>query len=169
VGCGPPRDPERASRLFGRVLLVLLALLVSTAVGALITDRRPSAARVALPVLVVLLLATAFVVPPVLRAGHAWSLAWRIPFAIALVVPLGVCMGVAWPTGVAGLSASGRGRLVPFMWAINGVGGALASVAGMMVATTFGYTILLLLGTAGYAAVAFLLVRLGWGGNVRHE
>jgi hypothetical protein len=145
------------------VSVVLLALLVSTAVGALITDRRPGVARIALPCLLVLLLATAFVVPPVLQAAHGWPLSARVPFAIALVIPLGVCMGVAWPTGVAGLSASGRSRLVPYVWAINGVGGTLASVAGMTVATAVGYTALLLLGTAVYAMVVVLLYRLGWG------
>jgi hypothetical protein len=148
------------------VSVVLLALLMSTAVGALWTDRRPAIARFALPALVLLLLATAFVVPPVLRAVHAWPLEIRVPFAIALVVPLGVCMGVAWPTGAAGLGGSGRGRLVPFVWAINGVGGTLASVAGMMIATSLGYTTLLLLGAALYAVVAVLVVRLGWGEQV---
>lgn len=148
------------------VSVVLLALLMSTALGALWTDRRPAIAKVALPALVVLLLATAFLVPSLLRAVHAWPLELRIPFAIALVVPLGVCMGVAWPTGVAGLAGAGRGRLVPFVWAINGVGGTLASVAGMMIATSLGYTTLLLLGTVLYATVAVLVVRLGWGEQV---
>jgi len=148
------------------VSVVLLALLMSTALGALWTDRRPAIARAALPALVALLAATAFLVPPLLRGVHAWPIELRIPLAIALVVPLGVCMGVAWPTGVAGLAGAGRGRLVPVVWAINGVGGTLASVAGMMIATSLGYTTLLLVGTALYAVVAVLVVRLGWGEQV---
>jgi spermidine synthase len=147
------------------ISVVLLALLLSTGVGALLPGVAPRAARLVLPLLVILLLGTAFLAPPLLEAVHAWPLAARIPLAIALVVPLGACMGVAWPTGVAGLSSSGRERLVPWMWAVNGVGGTFASVVGMAVATAWGYTALLLLGAAGYVVSAALVRRLGWASN----
>ncbi len=144
------------------ISVVLLALLWSTGIGSLATERWPALARVALPALLGMLVITAFGVPVLLHAAYAAPLPARIGLATLLLVPLGACMGVAWPTGVRGLAASQRERLVPWMWAVNGVGGTLASVVGMLVATTWGYTALLLVGGLVYAAVYGILRRMRW-------
>jgi hypothetical protein len=60
-------------------------------------------------------------------------------------------MGTALPSGVAALSSSGRERLIPWMWAVNGLAGTVASVAGMGLAMELGFTALLLASTFGYA------------------
>lgn len=131
--------------------VVLFSLLLSTAVGSLIVGRWPGFPRIGFPLLFVALAATIFVVPGVLEGWHGWPLAARVVSAGALIVPLGICMGTAFPWGVGALASSGRERLVPWMWAINGLSGTIASVIGMGVAMELGYTALLLASTFGYA------------------
>ncbi|HEY2773663.1 MAG TPA: hypothetical protein VGK20_06395 [Candidatus Binatia bacterium] len=131
--------------------VVLFSLLLSTALGSLLVSSRPNVARAAFPALLIALALTVFAVPPLLESWYGWSLAARVVAAGALIVPLGICMGTAWPSGVAALAAGGRDRLVPWMWAVNGLAGTLASILGMLVAMRWGYTVLLLLATFGYA------------------
>ncbi len=138
--------------------VVLFALLLSTAVGSLLVGRRPSLARVSFPALFLLLALTMFVVPGLLASWHGWPLASRILVAGTLIVPLGVCMGTALPSGVAALAASGRNTLVPWMWAVNGLAGTVASVAGMLLAMEMGYTVLLGVAMLGYG-IAWLSLR----------
>ncbi len=139
--------------------VVLFALLLSTAVGSLLVGRVPSIARTTFPMLFVVLAFTMFVVPGLLEGWHGWPLESRILVAGALIVPLGICMGTALPSGVAALAASGRDRLVPWMWAVNGLSGTVASVAGMLLAMELGYTVLLAVAALGYGVAWLSLLR----------
>ncbi|MGH9386916.1 MAG: hypothetical protein ACRD2N_21820 [Vicinamibacterales bacterium] len=131
--------------------VVLFSLLLSTAVGSFVSGYRLAWARLALPLLIVGLAATALGVPVLLRAWHSWPLVARLVVAAALIAPLGLCMGAAFPSGVRALHAGGADRLVPWMWAVNGLAGTLSSVVGMLLAMELGYTALLLAATVGYA------------------
>jgi len=139
--------------------VVLFALLLSTALGSLLVGRRADASRYGFPLLFVGLAATMFVVPGLLESWHGWPLAARVLIAGTLIVPLGICMGTALPSGVAALTRNGRERLIPWMWAINGLSGTIASVAGMFLAMELGYTALLVIASAGYAVAWMSLGR----------
>jgi len=130
--------------------VVLFSLLLSTAIGSFSFTRYSGWARLAFPLLVLALAVTTFVVPTLLRAWHGWPLAGRVTVAVLLIVPLGICMGTAFPSGVRALDRVGRARIMPWMWAINGLTGTFASVAGMFVAMELGYTTPLVFATAGY-------------------
>ena len=139
--------------------VVLFSLLLSTALGSLVVGRHPRASVWAFPLLFVALAATILVVPGLLEAWHGWPLASRVVVATALIVPLGFCMGTALPTGMARLATAGSERLIPWMWAINGLAGTIASVAGMFVAMEAGYSVLLLVSAAGYLVAWLALGR----------
>jgi hypothetical protein len=139
--------------------VVLFALLLSTALGSLLVDRKPSIARTTFPLLFVLLAFTMFLVPGMLERWHGWPLPSRILVAGLLIVPLGICMGTALPSGVAALAARGRDKLVPWMWAVNGLAGTVASVAGMLLAMELGYTVLLAVAALGYGVAWMSLTR----------
>lgn len=141
--------------------VVLFALLLSTAAGSLLVGRRPEAARWSFPLLFAALAATIWMVPGVLEGWHGWPLSARVLAATALIVPLGACMGTALPSGVGALTAAGRERLIPWMWAVNGLAGTVASVAGMFLAMELGYTVLLLVSGLGYAVAWASLGRIG--------
>ena len=131
--------------------VVLFGLLSSTAVGSLVVSRWPWLARVAFPVLLIGLVFNAFWVPALLQTQHSWPLNARVGLALGLIAPLGLCMGAAFPAGVRSLAATGRVRLMPWLWAVNGLAGTLASVVGMFIAMKLGYTALLVTATIGYA------------------
>jgi hypothetical protein len=140
--------------------VVLFSLLLSTAVGSLTTRSRPRWTTAAFGLLLVALACTAFVVPSLLTTWQPAPLAQRIAVAAALVMPLGVCMGAACPSGIRALELQGRERQIPWMWAVNGLAGTFASVAGMFLAMSAGYTNLLIGSTIGYALAWAAWVRI---------
>ncbi len=135
--------------------VVLFSVLLSSGIGSAVSARMETK-KVAplLVVLLVLVLATAFAVPPLLRSAHSLELIARMALAAALVIPLGLCMGMIFPLGVRQLGESKLDRLVPWVWAVNGLAGVIGSVFGMLIAMLWGYTAVLLLGALAYAATA---------------
>jgi predicted membrane-bound spermidine synthase len=78
----------------------------------------------------------------------------RIAIAIFLVAPLGLAMGMPFPLGLARV---GRGPLpaAPFYWGLNGIFSVVGSLATMVVAVVFGFTVAMLAGCACYLVAAF--------------
>jgi hypothetical protein len=146
--------------------VVLFSLLLSTAVGSLTIRSRPRWTTGAFTVLLVALVCTALAVPSLLTAWQSAPLAERMVVAAALVMPLGVCMGVGCPSGMRALELQGRERLIPWMWAVNGLAGTFASVAGMFLAMSAGYTSLLIAATIGYALAGAAWLRIS-GRSIR--
>jgi hypothetical protein len=143
--------------------VVLFSLLLSSGLGASLSERIPDPARAAgaVAVLLVGVAFTALGVPTLLRLAHGLPLLARMGLAVALVVPLGVCLGAMFPLGVRMLRRDGLEHLLPWLWSVNGITGVIASMVGMMVAMSQGYTVLLLLGGACYVPVA-LAARRSW-------
>ena len=135
--------------------VVLFSVLLSSGLGSAISARlEPSKVAPLLSGLLVLVVLTAFAVPPLLQSAHALELVARMALAAGLVVPLGLCMGMIFPLGVRLLGKSGLDPLVPWVWAVNGLAGVIGSVLGMLVAMLWGYTAVLLLGALAYGATA---------------
>ena len=145
--------------------VVLFSLLLFTGIGSAISARLGGdlATRVRLPLLGVALLGlgTAFFVPPLLVHVAVWPEAARMTLAGALIAPLATCMGMIFPTGVRLLTKSDREDAVAWMWGVNGFCAVVASVVGMLVATAFGYTAVLVLAVAAYA-LTFASTRMSW-------
>jgi len=78
----------------------------------------------------------------------------RIAIAILLVAPLGFAMGMPFPLGLARV---GRGPLpaAPFYWGLNGIFSVVGSLATMVAAVVFGFTVAMLAGCACYLVAAF--------------
>ena len=108
----------------------------------------------ALSVLVLLyLLAT----PALFRALLAAPLPLRVAVTFALCAPLGALLGSFFPYGIR--LTSGRSRdFSAWAWAVNGCLTVVGSVAAIMIATTWGFTVVLLCLLAVYwlGAAAFV-------------
>jgi hypothetical protein len=142
--------------------VVLSSLLIATGIGSLLSGRlrdpRAGLTR-ALIAALVLITAAAFALEPLLEALIGLPLAARMVVSAVLLAPVGLCLGMAMPLGLArlaGLHPEG----VAWAWAINGLTSVLASVLALVVAITVGFTATTLLALACYAA-ALLHVRLG--------
>lgn len=135
---------------------VLFAILLFSGVGSVLSPRMPL--RWALAALVVL----ALIYPPALDL--LFSLALRLPLwgrlavAVLALMPLGVVMGMPFPLGLARLRDFAP-TTVPWAWGVNGAASVIASVLAALLALSFGFRVVLLIGAACYAG-AFLLASL---------
>jgi len=136
--------------------VTLFALLISTGVGSLLSERymaqRDRAYRVLIGGLVVL---TAFYLaglPGVVEAGVGWPFAARVAVAITFLAPLGLCLGAFIPLGLRSVSmVTERGdQYVAWCWAINGFFSVMASVLATLLSMSFGFNAVMLMGLVIY-------------------
>jgi predicted membrane-bound spermidine synthase len=118
--------------------VVLFSLLVSSGVGSYLTSRvevrgaTGSAARLLL-ILLAVLSVFGTVSPGILRAFQESTTLARVLLVTAMLFPLGVFMGMAFPLGMR--LASGRTpALTPWLWGINGATSVCASVLAIVIA-----------------------------------
>ena len=74
----------------------------------------------------------------------------RIVVSAALLAPMGVLMGTAFPMGMRRAAAS-RAELMPWLWAVNGATSVLASVLAVVIAMASGISTSFWAGVACYA------------------
>ncbi len=80
----------------------------------------------------------------------------RIALSAALLLPLGVCLGMPFPLGIVALQAAAP-RLIPWAWGINGFMTVVGSLLAAIFSITFGFDCTLLL-AAGIYLVAMLVL-----------
>jgi hypothetical protein len=135
------------------VATVLAALLVSSGGGSLLSCRFASLRRPVIPALIaILILIYTFLIPAVTPAIAPEALPTKVFLVFTLLVPLGLLMGIPFPTIIQRLGLADP-LLIPHAWAINGTLSVLAPLLAIMLAMAFGFRSVLLLG-----AVAYLLV-----------
>ncbi len=133
--------------------IVVFAVLVSSGVGSVVSPRLPwrpaawglAAVVAALPFLLRLVI-------PILLPAPLWV---RVVAGVAVIAPLGILMGSMFPKGLVKLEAEGPG-LVPWAWAINGTVSVVAAAGAALLALAAGFSMVLLVGGACYAAAALL-------------
>jgi spermidine synthase len=149
--------------------VTLFALLVSTGLGSYVVARLASpGARTAVVASVVLAAIGAAQLSglhALLAATAGTPLALRIAIAVALIVPLGMCLGTAMPLGLAAVAVQTEHReeYVAWAWAVNGFFSVVASVLGTLLSMTFGFqaVLALALGLYGVALASLLRLRAG--------
>jgi spermidine synthase len=129
--------------------VVLFALLTFSGIGSYLsgkvappgTDTR-NALRYVIPALAVVVLIYMFLLPPVFRAALGWDLLPRILLSVVFLAPLGLLMGMPFPLGMRFVAATNE-PLVPWSWAVNGCASVLGSILSVMLAQSFGFTVVL--------------------------
>jgi len=135
--------------------VVLFALLLSSAVGSLLSGRvrRPRALVRVLALaglgVALLMLLYAHGLAPIFYAGIGWPLTARVLVAGVLVALPGLLMGMMLPTGIR-LLGGRHAEIIPWAWGLNGAASVLGSVLAMIVAIHLGFTVTLLAGGALY-------------------
>jgi hypothetical protein len=141
--------------------VVLFSLLVSSGVGSYLTSgveirgRTGPAARLLLALLAVLVV-YGIVSPAVVRAFQEATTPARVVLVTAMLFPLGLFMGMAFPLGMR--LASGRTpALTPWLWGINGATSVCASVLAIVIALSASISAAFWTGAACYvlALLAF--------------
>jgi hypothetical protein len=139
--------------------VVLAALLLTTGVGSLSAAAIVRAARgvrfVAYALAAVVLAEYALVFPR-LPDGIGLPFALRACIVLALVAPIGICLGVFVPSALDELKERAA-PFVPWAWGINGIFSVMAPVASVAWSMTWGINALLLSALPVYLVVGWSL------------
>jgi hypothetical protein len=137
--------------------IVLFSIILATGVGSLLSERavRLSASSlVGWPlVLAVYLGLLPLWLGKLLDETETGSLIERASVCLVTVVPAGVLMGFMFPTGMR-LCARIDSRITPWLWAVNGAAGVLASGAAVLVSIQTSLNHSLWVGAVAYALLA---------------
>lgn len=141
--------------------VVLFTMLLASGAGSFWAGRFESRRLLprALALLCALLAVYALVLPRALGAAAGASVLLRIALAVCLIAPVGLLMGMPFPTG---LKRAGREAksLVAWAWAVNGAASVFGSTLTTLIAMTYGFTYGLLAGALAYAAALLLVITL---------
>jgi len=133
--------------------VVLASLLVFSGIGANLSGRlgaepQRGLQRV-LPILLFVLLITAFSIPVLFRVALGLPLPLRVLLGVAALVPIGILLGMPFPTALRMVSAT-NSSLVPWSWGVNGFFTVIGTISAQILAMTFGFTFVLLCGATCY-------------------
>jgi hypothetical protein len=139
--------------------VILFGMICFTGIGSALSDRLSIGTRW-LPLLplgvAAVLVADTLLIQPLVQATAAWSLAGRTALVLAMVAPVSVLLGTAFPLGVR-LVGVGSDEAAAWLWGVNGACGVLASVSAVAVSMWFGIHRNLWLAASAYVLVALLL------------
>jgi hypothetical protein len=143
--------------------IVLFSIILVTGVGSLLSDRAVRLS-VSSPVGWPLVLAVYLGLLPLwlgklLDETETGSLIERASVCLLTVVPAGVLMGFMFPTGMR-LCTRIDSRITPWLWAVNGAAGVLASGAAVLVSIQTSLNHSLWVGAVAYALLAGVRPRL---------
>lgn len=168
---------QRFNLLLGTPALALVVviggMLLGGSAGSLFSgryDERRLPRAIALATLSagVVVGASAFVYPALMRWALPWALGLRVAFSLALLLPIGFVMGMAFPGGmrlVNRLDANG----IPVHWGANAVASTIGTTLATVIAMTEGFRLALLVGAGLYLAVALLMFAMGGRFSVQLE
>jgi hypothetical protein len=147
--------------------VVLASLLLATGVGSLVSGPVVRSARGSLRfvsyALSFVLLAELLLAFPRLGSWVALPLAARAALVAALVAPVGLLLGVYFPTGLERLKRVSPG-LVPWAWGLNGMASVVAPILAVAVSMTAGISAVFLASLPVYLLAGFTEPRAVAGG-----
>jgi hypothetical protein len=136
--------------------LVLFFLLLFAGIGSRLSGlvRR----QAGLAILALVILAGPHLMRPIIDQTLGAPFLMRVAITGFMLLPVGVLMGVPFPAGIrrlsAGLAAGGPGgeeAAIAWVWAVNGAASVVASILAALLALTFGFAAVLLIGALCYA------------------
>jgi hypothetical protein len=142
--------------------VVLFSLLVFSGLGSMASGLLARSTRAwprlaAFGVLLVVVTVFGVVTPHVISAMDDATTPVRIATAVAMLMPLGLLMGMPFPIGMRAASAR-PGAPTAFLWGINGATSVCASVLAVVIAVFFGIAASYWTGLVAYAVAAASLV-----------
>ena len=146
--------------------VTLFALLIATGLGSLMSDRwaeRRDRALVGLAAtLMLLVLFYRVALTPLTAQAAGLPFAARVAIAIALLVPLGLCLGCFMPIGLRTVVALSphREEVLAWSWAVNGFFSVVSSVLATVLAMAYGFNAVMLTALAVYMVGIAALLRL---------
>ena len=152
--------------------VVIFLMLLSSGMGSLLSRRwfhEPTRVAWAMAVIVIALLVCVFLLPPLLGTLVGLPFVVKLLISAALLIPLGLAMGMPFPSGLRALSSNLDSDVMPstnngaveWAWAMNAASSVLGSVLAMVIAIQFGLNVTLACGAAAYLLALMLLPTFG--------
>jgi hypothetical protein len=140
--------------------VLLFTIIASAGVGSFVSDRLPLDRRpwvFIYPAVIALgVVAVRFALPAVGSRLVAAPMLAKIPAAVGTIVPVGLLLGIGFPTGMR-LVRAARAHETPWYWALNGIFGVLCSALTVFVSIYLGISTSLYLGAACYILVSLCI------------
>jgi len=150
------------------VASVLASLLISSAIGSLLSQRF---SRLRSPYIVLLIsvvtIALSFLLPSISNGISLHPLYFKIAMIFLMLLPMGLCIGIPFPLGLKILGER-EPSLIPLAWAINGCFSVLAPILTIILAMEIGFKAVLWLG-GGVYIMAFILLKIFITGEVKNR
>jgi MFS family permease len=151
--------------------VTLFALLLSSGIGSLASERYGApehALRWCVAALAVIVVAYDFGLGALLGRGVGWPLEVRALTTVAVLAPLGLCLGAFMPLGLRFVASTTphREAFVAWCWAVNGFFSVTSSVLAALLSIAFGFRIVMYVALAIYV-VGVLALHAMPAANVR--
>ena len=148
--------------------VVIFLMLLSSGLGSLLSRRwfhQPTRVACAIAVIVTALVVYVLVLPRMLESLVGVAFVAKLLISAALLVPLGLAMGMPFPSGLRALSSDIDSGVMPqvnngsveWAWAMNAASSVLGSVLAMVIAIQFGLNLTLACGAAAYLFAMLVL------------
>jgi len=95
--------------------------------------------------------------PLILENLLKYSLIYRATVSFILIFPLGILLGIPFPTGLQILRSFNQGNLIPWMYGVNGSMSVLGSVLAVNLSLILGFTPTFFIGISIYLILALIL------------
>jgi len=135
---------------------IVLVLLSCSSIGSVLSRKVRIPGKWLLAALFGLAIITPILVTQIQEAALGWTLIQRALVIGISLAPMGIMMGIPFPLGLAWLEKSGS-SMIPWAWAVNGCASVVAAVLAAILALSFGFTVVLMLGAAFYGVAAVAL------------
>jgi hypothetical protein len=140
--------------------VVIFLMLLASGAGSLLSRRwLPRTSNVWLPLTLTIILLSLYVfaLPPLLRNLVGLPFALKLLVAAVVLIPLGLAMGMPFPTGLRALAeAHQQDNTIEWAWALNAASSVLGSVLAMLIAIQWGLAVTLACGAVAYFAALTL-------------
>ncbi len=141
------------------VATVLASILISSGIGSLLSYRVIGLRSPAVTIVIsLLIIAYSMFLPAISDNISPYPMSVKILLAFLILMPLGLFMGIPFPTGLKILGGKDK-SLIPWAWAINGCLSVLAPIVTIMLAIVIGFKIVLWIGALTYLMAFFTLRR----------
>jgi hypothetical protein len=137
---------------------VLTSILISSGIGSLLSHRVSCLRSPSVIIIIsILIVFYSFFLPAIMDVISPYSIPVKIILVFFFLMPLGLLIGIPFPTGLKILSEKNK-SLIPWAWAINGCFSVIAPILAIMLAMALGFKMVLWLGALTYA-LAFITVQ----------
>lgn len=131
---------------------VISVMLIFSGVGSYLSSRLRLTRKTFLTVLgiiTIILISYSFILTAALIETISYTPAVKISFAMLLMVPMSVFMGIPFPLGLSYVSKRDKSS-VPWAWGINGSVSVVSTVLALIVSVELGFTWVMILASLAY-------------------